>query len=78
MMYTHACTPAGEISQMGREWRTKASHLFHLTYSATVEQLTSGLRKLIRVNTDFSTVFRTMCGQLPESFWIPDEFGEGV
>jgi hypothetical protein len=74
--YVPINTFLGEISQMGHEWRAKASHLFQLTYSATVHQLTSGLRKLIRVNTDFSTVFRTMRGELPDSFWLPDEFGD--
>jgi hypothetical protein len=53
----------------------KLSRTYELTYAATVLELNNGLRKLARVNTDCSTVYRGIRGELPTAFWLRDEFG---
>ena len=63
------------MAKVGAEWRTKLAHLHHLSYSATTKHLVQGLRKLVRVNTNFSSVFRAVRGELPEAFWLRDAFG---
>jgi hypothetical protein len=49
--------------------------MYELTYAATVLELNNGLRKLARVNTECSTVYRGIRGELPKVFWLRDEFG---
>jgi hypothetical protein len=64
-----------EVNKVGADWRKKLSHFHQLTYSSTVFHLTNGIRKLVRVNNDFTTTFRALRGQLPHGFWLRDEFG---
>ena len=64
-----------EVAMVGVDWRWKLAHSHTLTYSSTVLQLTNGLRKLVRTTQNFSTVYRAIRGELPESFWLHDDFG---
>jgi hypothetical protein len=64
-----------EVSKLGKEWRQRLAHSHQFTYARTVEHLSSGLRKLARVNTNFGRVFRGLRGELPEAFWLRDAFG---
>ena len=68
-----------EVSRAGDDWRKKHSHNWLLTYSSTVQHITSGLRKLVRFN-DFGgggseSVYRAVRGELPKSFWLLDDHG---
>jgi hypothetical protein len=64
-----------EVNKVGADWRKKLSRFHQLTYASTVLHLTNGIRKLVRVNNDFSTTFRALRGELSQAFWLKDEFG---
>ena len=64
-----------EVAMVGPDWRWKLAHMHTLTFSSTVLHLTNALRKLVRANDNFSTVYRGIRGELPESFWLQDDFG---
>jgi hypothetical protein len=63
------------LAKASPEWRQKLSQMYQLTYSTTIFHLTNGLRKLVRCNRDFSNVYRGLRGELPEAFWLHDDFG---
>jgi hypothetical protein len=65
-----------EVAKVGPAWRKKLAHMHQLTYSSTVLHLANGLRKLVRVNTKFVNVYRGIRGELPEAFWLKDDFGD--
>jgi hypothetical protein len=63
------------LAKASPEWRRKLSQMHQLTYSSTIVHLANGLRKLVRCNRDFSAVYRGLRGELPEAFWLKDDFG---
>jgi hypothetical protein len=65
-----------EVAKVGPAWRKKLSQMHQLTYSSTVLHLANGLRKLVRMNTKFVNVYRGIRGELPEAFWLKDDFGD--
>jgi hypothetical protein len=65
-----------EVSKLGDEWRKRLLSSPQFTFACTVHHLSSGLRKLARVNTNFDSVFRGVQGELPEAFWLRDAFGK--
>ena len=49
-----------------------------ITFTATVRHLCCAIRKLAAVATEISTcqpLYRTVRGELPRTFWVPDDHG---
>lgn len=66
-----------ELGKLGGAWRKKLSHMHQISYSSTVRHWVDGLRKLVRINNEasFGRRFRGIRGELPEAFWLKDDFG---
>jgi hypothetical protein len=69
-------------SDCGRKWRRRYSRSHQFSYASTVSHIAAGLRKLARANANFLgadgkplLVYRGVRGELPEAFWLFDNFG---
>jgi len=77
--YQPICDFLRQVSKLSSEYRTAMSTYARLTFSATVGHLCSAIRKIAAVATVeemHQPLFRGARGDLTESFWVKDKFGQ--
>lgn len=80
-LYTGPCyAPLNEFlresAKQSTEWRLHAAKDATVTYSATINNLCSAIRKLTKVSDCPEKLYRGVRGELPQAFWLRDRFGE--
>jgi len=67
-----------EIAWLSGDYRSQLAKHAELTFTATIANICRAIRKLAAVATPTETtrpLYRAVRGELPRSFWMPDEHG---